>query len=1019
MQIISIDPTVFFVYGDNALRQLVRLTFASESAHEDLVLRVTGQGIDEMMPLGAVPQGTVEREIYLPDLYQPLEIWFGVYAGRRLLAEQTLNWQPQKHWEVHLVHYSHHDMGYTDLLSKVVRQHAVYLEQVVAYCEETQAWPDDVKFRYLIEQAWSVLHFVETRPPEIVERFMHFARQGQIEITALFGNQTLELCGHEELIRLLYPAFRLKRDYGIEIVSAEHNDIPGIAWGLAGVLTGAGIRYFSPGIPAWYFGTGEERVHPMWDEEAVLPMVRPGAFWWEGTDGSRVLFWHDMHGRDWHPTSYAHALRELPDMLRTLDSTGYEPDVVSYTVRGATPDNTPPLLRYADIAKAWNERWAYPKLISSTNRIFLDTFSAQWGHTLNTLRGDIPGTDYGVAAISTPQETAINRNSHDWLLTAEKLMSMAALIADYDYPQSEINEAYHEIFCFDCHCWGMSQPGGPAQDANWAEKGTFAYRGAALAHNLMVKASNRIADVIHYPDEGTHLILFNSLSWERNEIVRVPLRMWQPHGKSLYWRPPQQAEDGPTLAFGSAVGRAIFDPPLALFENPFQLIDIEKGESIPYQLVNLVDAQAASPWAAERFALGKIDPRYLYEVAFQVEHLPAMGYKSYRIVPCREWPQFESSVTVGQEYIDNALFRVEFDAQTGQILSIYDKELGEELVDANAPHGFAQLLSRQCETGEIEPGRTTHMYISEHGPLYTTLRSKGEGLGCPQWTQEMILYHTEKRIDVNARILRDSIPMLEMFYAFPFRVPSPQFRFEAVDAIIEPLQDQLPGTNSDYYAVQHWAEIHNDGWGITWTSRDAPMVEFGGLWPGYVSSAHHGVTPPGYGHPFLQPGELQQSHLYSLFMHNNFRTNFINVHTGEILLRYSFTSHEGDWRAGRARNFGWGVSNPPLPVWMSGAKAGSLPPATSFCQIDAANVMLLTFKRAEDGRGYILRFIETEGRDTEVNVEFPFLSISEAYESNLVEEDQSRISCNSRSVTTRVPPSGIRTVRVIIDIREH
>jgi hypothetical protein len=109
-----------------------------------------------MIPLSAVPEGTVEREIYLPDLRQPLDIWFRVYAEQGLLAERTICWQPQKHWEVHLVHYSHHDMGYTDLPSKVVSQHAAHLEQVVAYCKETQAWSDDVKFRYLIEQAWFV-----------------------------------------------------------------------------------------------------------------------------------------------------------------------------------------------------------------------------------------------------------------------------------------------------------------------------------------------------------------------------------------------------------------------------------------------------------------------------------------------------------------------------------------------------------------------------------------------------------------------------------------------------------------------------------------------------------------------------------------------------------------------------------------------------------------------------------------------------------------------------------------------
>ncbi len=59
-------------------------------------------------------------------------------------------------------------------------------------------------------------------------------------MTALFANEITELCGHEELVRLLYPSFELKRRFGIDITVAEHNDIPGFSWGLASALAGAG-----------------------------------------------------------------------------------------------------------------------------------------------------------------------------------------------------------------------------------------------------------------------------------------------------------------------------------------------------------------------------------------------------------------------------------------------------------------------------------------------------------------------------------------------------------------------------------------------------------------------------------------------------------------------------------------------------------------------------------------------------------------------------------------------------------
>ena len=174
---------------------------------------------------------------------------------------------------------------------------------------------------------------------------------GRSRSRRFFGNQTSELCGHEEIIRQLYPAFALKHRYGIEIQSAEHNDIPGYSWALASTLAGAGVRYFSPGVPLWYFRSTPEWVHPFWDEARVLDMEMPGAFWWEGIDGSRVLLWSDLHGSEWLPAHYAQAMRELPDRLRALEERGYPYDLVSLTVRGGHRDNAPVSMNCARIVR--------------------------------------------------------------------------------------------------------------------------------------------------------------------------------------------------------------------------------------------------------------------------------------------------------------------------------------------------------------------------------------------------------------------------------------------------------------------------------------------------------------------------------------------------------------------------------------------------------------------------------------------------------------------------------------------
>jgi hypothetical protein len=1009
LRIINVEPTVFFARSGDTLRQLIHLTLKNNGNAIEASLQVRAGSVDEWLPLDIVQPGETRCEVYLPDIRSPIQVKLTLWADDALQDEKTVDWKPQKHWEIYLVHFSHHDIGYTDLPANLMVEHTEFMDQVLRYCEETSDWPEDSRFRYCAEQTWSVMPFVENRPREMVEHMAHFIKRGQIEVTALYGNQTQEICGHEEMIRLLYPAFQLKRELGIEITSAQHNDIPGYSWAIASVLAGAGVRYFFTAIPEWYFGG----VHVPWDEDAFMAANCPGAHWWEGPDGKSVLHWHVPFDEGvWTPTSYLHALRELPGWLNKLEECGYTYDMILRALISGMRDNSPPTMRFAYIAREWNEHWAYPRLITANPTQFFERFEQRYGHTLKNMRGDLPGTDYPVTATCTPKETALNRNTHDALLTAEKLAAIASIAADYDYPKSDLDEAYRQVFNYDEHCWGMGDVGGPAQDGCWSEQSAFAYRAAALTHDVVVKASNKIVDQISLPDDCYTITVFNSLSWKRTDLVRASLRHWSPHGSPMHWVAPRSEDEGPTYVLGGAIGRGIMGLPGEIVEKPFELVEVGTGKRVPYQLVRTTDPQSAIPWAAERVAVGK-----LTEIVFLAEDLPSMGYKTYQVVPCKHWPKFDGGHTATDKVLENQFFRLELDTERGTIRSLLDKELGQELVDPDAPHGFGQMIIRDCGTAEEELTRLVETSLTQDGPAFSTITLKAEGSCCPRVTEEITLHNWVKRIDFNARVLRDSTPQVEVFFAFPFRVENPCFHFEAPNAVIEPISDQLPGSNTDYYAVQHWADVSNEEWGVVWTAVDTPMTEFGGMWPGYVSGAHHGVRGPGYGHPFLKPGDLKLGYIYSLVSYNNFGTNFINVHPCEYLVRYAFGTHKGNWRSGGVRQFGWSVANPPQTVWMKGSKNdGSLPPSTSFCEIDAPNVMALTFKKAEDGNGHILRLIETEGKETTTTVKMPYLTIRQMFETNLAEENQRISPCGRHSMVVTVRPFAITTLRLADDL---
>ena len=258
---------------------------------------------------------------------------------------------------------------------------------------------------------------------------------------------------------------------------------------------------------------------------------------------------------------------------------------------------------------------------------------------------------------------------------------------------------------------------------------------------------------------------------------------------------------------------------------------------------------------------------------------------------------------------------------------------------------------------------------------------------------------------------------MQLYFAFPFKVDNPDVRFEGPNSVIEPIIDQFPGSNTHYHAVQHWADVSDGDIGVTVSPVESHLLMFGGLWPFHVAQIHHTVTPPDFTHPMLKPGELTRGHIYSYVLNNNFHTNFSAVQTGDMLFPYSITTHRGDWKAGRPRDFGWSTGNRLIPVLVrdegDGGKHAVLPASGSFGWVDKPNVMLLTLKRAEDGNGIILRLIETEGSDCSVTVTLPSLTIGHAFQTNLVEEDEGGLPTRKHSVTAPIKGFGITTIRVI------
>ena len=1025
IKFISIEPTIFLRENDDRLIQLIRIRIYAGSVITDGEIMVRSSSYNKMLQAGPLSSGENEVEVFIKEPSKKSRYEFSLYSGGEVHDTKRVEICPPRHWVVHIVQLSHHDPGYTDLPSNVLKDHFKWLRQAIEYAEQTESFPDDSRFRIVIEQAWSAIHFLNNAPEELSNKFIDLIKKGRFELTAIFGNMITEICGHEEIIRSLYPSFKLKREHGIEIVSAEHNDITGMSWGLCRILTDAGIKLFCPGLPLYYSwgakNDGVEALRSFWDQEAIFGHSGPGAFWWEAHTGKRVLLWCNNQGcgGDYHGS--------LPGMEKTLEklqSGDYPYSVLRWPVIGGSRDNSPYIPDYSHTIKAWNEKRAYPRLISSTNSMFYTDFIKQVPKQLPVIRGELPGQDYPVGAMSTSAATAQNRRNHSDTAAAEILSSWAEITTDYIYQKESIDQAYEDMLWYDEHAWGFHFPCGPAMEASRYEKEVHAYRAAALAHDVQNKAMAKIADDIRFDQEGYYLVVFNPHGYQSSTPVKTPLREMDNCGNKMYKVPEEGYLRGFLLG-----NRFHINLPPEYIDGCFELLDMSTSENVAFELIEVRDPMDNIPYAPQRLGIGSGSRRYgffeipkglVYDLCFIAKDLPGNGYKAYKFIPARKCAKesLKNKNTDGF-MIENEYYRVSVDPRSGAVMSIQDKFTGSELTDTKCEHGFNNLVIREPELAV----RERRIYCQEdigievkNEGISRSIKVTSKAYAHPLIKQEITLYMGIRSIYLSTRILKAPEPLLDVHIAFPFSSKKPAFRYEGVLSVMDPVKDYLPGAYSDAIGIGSWVRIDDAGHSILWSSLDSPVVGFGKLSPGYVSPAHRCLIDRKAAHGPADIEDLDKAWIYSTISNNNFGTNFYVSQTGEMLFRYVITTNESTASDGLSARFGWASSSRVNSILTKrnqlSASKGSLPVSNSIFGIDNDSFVTLAFKKAEDGAGYVLRLWNSEGFKKSASIIFnkPCF-IKEAYITDIMEQKEHKLDViENGSVRIDAEPWDIITI---------
>jgi hypothetical protein len=272
----------------------------------------------------------------------------------------------------------------------------------------------------------------------------------------------------------------------------------------------------------------------------------------------------------------------------------------------------------------------------------------------------------------------------------------------------------------------------------------------------------------------------------------------------------------------------------------------------------------------------------------------------------------------------------------------------------------------------------------------------------PRIETEVILFNGQKKIEFINHVHKTEVYTKEgVYFAFPFAMEHPQFRYEIQNGFVDPSRDQLPGAGKEWFSVQHWVTAEQGGVTAALVPVDASLLTLGDI--------ARGTWPEKFGQ---RPGTI-----FSYVMNNYYFTNYAAGQGGDFTFRYLLTSGTSLEPAYLSR-LGWEEMSPlEADQITSQDKAINSPRPLdsaqgSFLRINQPDVVLVTWKMAEDGDGTILRFLETAGQSSTVSIDFPLLNVESALSCNALEQNQQPLTVSPHGFVFSVKPFHIVTVRV-------
>lgn len=714
----------------------------------------------------------------LPAVEKPLKIILKVVAGN-FMATNTVTLNPVKKWKIDFVQHSHTDIGYTRSQTEILAEHLRYIDYALDYCDATDNYPENAKFRWTCEAAWPVDEYLKCRPASQIERFKKRIAEGRIQVAGMYYNFD-ELPDEQILASSLQAVGRIK-SAGIPVTIAMQDDVNGIGWCINDYLNQLGIRYLNMGINV-------TRSLPCFD--------KPTMFWWESPSGKRMLTFRAEHYMTGNTALEIQSgdidkfKNNLFNYLLSLEANKYPFDEMAIQHSGYLTDNSPPSTIASDVIRKWNELFEWPQLTTSVAGTFFANMEKDHSNEFPVIRGAWPDwwTDgFGASA----RETATTRIASSTLSANVSGLSMAA-IGGVKLPE-EIDEridlAENALLFYSEHTAGysesISQPFSQPTLEQRAVKDSYAWEANRRTASIGEEAMGLLQSMFVRESEPS-IIVFNTLNWKRSGLTTVYI-------------------DHQIVPRGKMAG--IFD---------------HDGNRLAAQPIS-----------------HRSDGTYW---AIWLKDIPAFGYKKFLIKPTEDeqtFPDPKATQVLENKWYKivadpgKASIVSWYDKELGIELidSKSDYKMGEFILEQL--DNRQQLEGRRLDSFKRSPLDKVWFDAALKGEIWNSLKYYGESVTTENpkgYTFEIRLFNTEKRVDLACSMVKKSITDPESFYiAFPFALQNGKHFTEVQGGVMEAGKDQIKGSSNDWNTVQNFTSVRNTASQLVMACAEMPLMQFGAI----------------------------------------------------------------------------------------------------------------------------------------------------------------------------------------------